>query len=625
MLRDRAIQWAKRIFTNTLGRWSAAYIYATRFYAFIKAIDGNIRTKILLVHTFSIITNLIYLIGSLSIIPFINYVIVADSVQNNKWLKMFYDFIVTQTDYNFAIVLGISSICILMIARACFLLGSYATQRIHIELNIYYTTKLYYSYINQQSNTIEASTSEVVNNINSRLPSVINSFINPIFSIINILFLITTAMVILYFLDPRLVLLAGLGGSVFLIGSILITQNKVRRYSIEVDSGRYEKHKKLLNSVGAREYIQMIGKENLFAKSFAKIQRTIQMANLKMSVIGMIFPPVTELILYSTMVSVCIYIILVSGREDIQFATAFLIIIYRLLPQVNNLFSQYMTLKTGVVSYDKVSSQLLKAMATPMSYEAHVKNPLPFDKTIAVKNVSYRYPQQPDNELALNKINLVIPKEMTVGICGVSGGGKTTLLRLITGRIQPLKGSFEVDGKLINNRKLIRRWQDSIGYVTQNLILVEGTVAENIALTAENEEIDNVALQQAIDLAELRAVVNKLPQQENSNITEAGANISGGQRQRIIIARALYRSPSLLILDEATSSLDKKTESKILSNIYESWQDDKKTIIFVTHRVETIKQCDLIIMIQDGEVTAQGTYKQLMRIKAFRQLTTAEK
>ncbi|MCH9665829.1 MAG: ABC transporter ATP-binding protein/permease [Gammaproteobacteria bacterium] len=615
------ITWAKVIFKNTLGQWSAAYNYASKFYHFIKVVERKFRTKLLIAHGFAILAKLIFLGGSLAIVPFVNYVINPESIHKVKFLDDFYKFSVENIPIDFVVVLGISSVALMILARLFFVLGNYISQLMHMQLNVYFTSKLYYSYIHGIFHSTGESTAEIVNNINSRLPQVINNFINPIFSLVNLFFFVSSGLLILFFLNSTLLLLAIGGGSVFLFGAIAATQKRARQYSVTMDVDALDLNRKLLNSISAREYIQMIGKQNVFAKNYARVQQKLGMTGIKMNLINMLFAPIGEIVIYGTMVSFAIYIFIVAGQDKLDIATAFLIIIYRLFPALVEAFGIYIGLQRGVVSYNKVSHQLLKAMATKTSYDRYVRNPLPFKKSLEIKKASYKYPSQEPGELALANISLKIAKGSKIGICGVSGGGKTTLLRLLTTRAVPDKGSFFVDGEEIINHKLIRRWQDTIGYVTQNLILVEGTIAENITLSF-GDGVDEAMLQKAIDIAELRSLVNDMPQQEHSDITDSGANISGGQRQRIVIARALYLNPDLLIFDEATSSLDKRTETKILKNVYNFYEerDVAGTMIIVSHRVDALQNCDNIVMVENGEIVAQGKYKDLLKLPSFRTL-----
>ena len=617
------VKIAKPIFLATLGRWGPLYRYTKRFYALFKAIDPHIRFRIVLTQIISNITSLIFLGGTLVVVPFVNYVIRPESVHDNEYLNAFYEFSAAYIPVHFGIVLGLSSILVLMLIRTLHSLGGYLLSRINLEVGLYYVSKLYHRYMNEAAHGEDASTSEIVHNINGRLPMVLASFINPVFTLIQTLIYIGAGLGFLLWVDPYMFLLSIGAGAIFLVIAIGSTKTRARRYSEQRDEGVRQSHQKLLNAVGAREYIQMLGKQNLFTKSFVAARRRVAMADLRMHVINLVIDPFGEILFYATMVLLAFYIILTSGADGISDATIFLLVFYRIMPSMRGLFGIYLQLKQGVVAYDKFSSKLIRSLLDPISYAPHTPNPLDFKKAISLKNVSYAYPRQPEGELALAGVNLRIPAGSRVGVCGVSGCGKTTLMRLLTGRVAPSNGEFKVDKQVIKDKRIVRRWQDNIGYVTQNLILIEGSLANNIALIADEEEINDEALQRAIDLAELRGLVNQLSQKEHTPISEFGGNISGGQRQRIVIARALYNEPKVLILDEATSSLDKKTESKIFHNIENVWKSTEHTAIFVTHRLDSIKDCDLILMLSEGKVVRQGTYKELIKFKDFREIAVS--
>ena len=610
------ISLSKRILAN----WGSLYNFVRRFYHFMSALEPNIRMKIFVSHAIGIISNMVFLVGSLVIVPFINYVIAPESSLNNKWLGGFHDTVTQWTDIDFAIILGLASVIALVIARGGHILGQYIGALINMQLNVYYTTKLFHYYIHNSALDSQATTSEIVNAINNRLPGIISGFINPVFSLINTFFFLGTGLVILYLLEPWLLLFAAGLVVLLLTFSISATRQRINRYSDEINQLNLTQQRRLLNSIGAREYIQMIGKQNVFSKNFAIVKKQLDNNNLKLGVIGMLFAPLGEMMIYAFMVFVSLYIIVFTEQSNIQLATAFLIIIYRMFPQVTNLFNTYISIRGGVIIYDSVSRELLQAMVAKVSYEPHIRNPLPFVKSIKLKNVSYHYAQQKPQEAVLKKINLEIPCGKKIGICGLSGSGKTTLLRMITGRISPRSGEVTVDGNPLKGHKTIRRWQDSIGYVSQNLVLIERSIADNITLAIDDEEVDEKQLRKSMNMAEASKFVSKMPQKEHTQAGEAGSSMSGGQRQRIVIARALYYKPSLLIFDEATSSLDKSTESKILSNISED-KTLNETFIFVTHRLDTIKHCDLIILLDAGRVKAKGTYQDLINLPEFRKLT----
>lgn len=227
-------------------------------------------------------------------------------------------------------------------------------------------------------------------------------------------------------------------------------------------------------------------------------------------------------------------------------------------------------------------------------------------KKITLKNMGYSYP---DSTVALKNINLEIRHDEFIGITGPSGGGKSTLLMIILGLLVPTEGEILVDDIPITDATRLRKWQNTIGYVPQGLFLINAPMMNNIAYCEDDADINEKRVEETIDLVHLRDYVNSRPGGIHDSIGEQGELLSGGERQRVVIARALYRDPDLLAFDEATSSLDAKTESSISDSLYEF--KGQKTMIAIAHRLTTFKHCDRIIMMGIGEVIGFDSFEKL--------------
>jgi ABC-type multidrug transport system fused ATPase/permease subunit len=227
---------------------------------------------------------------------------------------------------------------------------------------------------------------------------------------------------------------------------------------------------------------------------------------------------------------------------------------------------------------------------TPVQPETHIGH------TIELRNVCFRYPGA-DRDV-IHNMDLTINAGSTVALVGLNGAGKTTLFNLLLGLYTPTNGTITIDGEPLSAENR-RKWQNSIGYVSQSVFLTDSTLLSNIALGCRQESIDMERVERAIKAASLDEFVNSLPNGVNTRIGECGALISGGQRQRIGIARALYKGADVLFFDEATSALDSQTEQSINDAIASLAQSNKSlTIVVIAHRDSSLTYCDRIITLK---------------------------
>ncbi len=235
---------------------------------------------------------------------------------------------------------------------------------------------------------------------------------------------------------------------------------------------------------------------------------------------------------------------------------------------------------------------------------------LPQKKTLLINNLSFQY--SPRAPLVLKGISLIIPEGKVTAIVGDSGCGKSTLLKLLLRLYVPTYGEICIGNMNVNNVDL-RQWRAKCGCVMQDGKLFNDTIQNNIVLDDEN--VNYEALQQAAEVANIAREIERMPQGYQTMIGEMGRGLSGGQRQRILIARALYKNPDYLFLDEATNALDSINEKKIVQALNHVFKN--RTVIVIAHRLSTIRMADQIIVLKNGGVAEVGNHQLLMNNKKY--------
>ncbi len=396
--------------------------------------------------------------------------------------------------------------------------------------------------------------------------------------------------------------------AILIFGSILYTKvTKPRiayfgqqRQKIQAPLMRY-----LLQGFGGVKDIQVLGRSEDFASQYEKQNVVVQEAGLRYGIVRQIAPMWTELLAMSGL-TVVVWVMVWQGRAPdriIPLLGLFVIATWRFVPSINNVISLVNSL-----SYSKPAVESLYNEFEYIKQQNEiVKTQAVFTDKIEMRNLTFSYA----NTLApsLRDVNIVVRKGETVGFIGPSGAGKSTLVDVILGLLPPSSGELLVDGVNMHEHNI--EWQSTIGYVAQAIYLTDDTIRRNVAFGIAENEIDDVALERALKSAQLWEFAQGLPDKTHSIVGERGIRVSGGQRQRIGIARALYHEPQVLVLDEATSSLDIETETEVMSAIRAL--QGFKTILIVAHRLSTVQHCDRVYKIEDATIVGEGTLEELTK------------
>jgi ABC-type multidrug transport system fused ATPase/permease subunit len=479
-----------------------------------------------------------------------------------------------------------------------------------------FTADLLHGYLNQSfSFFIQNNSTEMLRNLDSG-KMISSHLLRPVFEIAVQLFGIVLIVCVLL-LTNLVATVVTLGGLASL--SILIYKKYGMRFKQIGEIERSiitQRSKSGSNAILGIRDIKVSRRENEFFRRYVTLD--IERANYQVrgQMINEITPMMLETVVALTLVAVSLlfWSMNLDNQELVTFVALFAVGSLRLVPN----FSKVIAMKQMILYGDSYISDVISDLTKikEMSSKGTLSGSELFEsvqemdnrfilnerllQTIQLKGVSFRYPNS--NNYILSSIDLSIQAGAGVGIIGKSGAGKSTLVDLLLGLLIPTEGEILLGGRAIN--EAISEKRLVVGYVPQSVYFTEGTVRENIAFGFNESEVDEELVREVVHLAELDKFVSNLPHGLDSPLGELGKLISGGERQRIGIARALYRRPNLLILDEATSSLDIQTERNIVQTI--SKLKGKITTITVAHRLSTIEHCEMVAVIEDSTVSQFG-------------------
>ena len=364
---------------------------------------------------------------------------------------------------------------------------------------------------------------------------------------------------------------------------------------------------------GGIKEIKLLGNESAYLKRFSTAFSRVARAQANSRLAGSLPVYVLELIVVGGGLMVALFYLGGAGEltRMLPLIALYLLCARRMLPALQNIFKAVTQIRYSQPAVNRVLADF-KQNDGDDEAQAKEKQPLPFEHALVLDNVGFTYPKAA--RAALNGIDIEIPMGTRVGFVGATGSGKTTTVDLILGLLMPTSGRLAVDGVSVGTDN-VRAWQANLGYVPQHIYLADDTVAANIALGLTAKSIDQDAVERAARLANIHDfIMEELPKGYRTMVGDRGVRLSGGQRQRIGIARALYYAPRVLLFDEATSALDNRTEKAVMQSLQSLGRD--RTMIFIAHRLTTVRDCDIIYLFAGGKIDACGTYDELTATSA---------
>jgi ATP-binding cassette, subfamily B, bacterial PglK len=391
-------------------------------------------------------------------------------------------------------------------------------------------------------------------------------------------------------------------------GFYYFTQDRILQWGQALQHYEKLRIQYLQEGLGATKEVKLLGREKEFIDRYQKRNLGSAQAGKKITFLYTLPRFWIELLSVSAVVAMILLMIAQNSPLEMLVPSLglFVATAFRLMPSANRLIYSIQKVRFNWPVINNLYQELCL-----LEEEKPCKKylPLPFKKELVLENASFRY--SASKVLALKKINISIRQGQSIGFIGNTGSGKSTLIDIILGLITPVDGVVKVDD--IDIQDNLRGWQDQTGYVPQNIFLTDDTIRRNVAFGVPDVQVEDAVVWDSLRSAQLEEFVKDLPEGLSSKIGERGVRLSGGQRQRIGIARALYHNPSVLVLDEATSSLDTDTESDFMDAVNALKED--KTLIIVAHRLTTVKHCDYLFKIENGRIVDEGNVSILLSKK----------
>ena len=565
------------------------------------------RKKAFFLIFFILLSAILDVIGIASILPIIALLSNPNLIESNVLINKFYIFLNINNQQVFLFYVALFFFIFFLISIGVKTLSIYFQLRFSLMCEYSIGKRLLKTYLYQSySWFLDRHSSDLARNILSTVSQVVNQAIVPIFNFISQSMVTFFIIILLIFIDFKLTLIVSFSLGILYGVTYALFSNKLNRKGSERTQNDQERYTALSNTFGSIKETKLGNLENFFIKNFSIPAKNFSKNQSSVLIIGQLPKYFFEAITFGGLLLIILYLMKQSDNFNsiLPILSLYAFAGYRLMPALQQLYSALASLRFADASIDSVCKDLL-----PRYYANTIKEKLDFKKQISLNNITYHYPKS--SKINLNNISIKIPAKSTVGIVGVTGSGKTTLVDTILGLLEPQVGTLVIDNTIINKKNLTL-WQNNIGYVPQQIFLTDQSISSNIAFGVDPELIDHEVVKNVSKVANLHNfVINELSEKYDTIIGERGIRLSGGQRQRIGIARALYRNPSVLVLDEATNALDNSTEKAVMDAVYNL--SHKITIILIAHHLDTVQKCDQVFLLDQGKIIANGPYDELIK------------
>ena len=542
-------------------------------------------------------------------IPAISVMLEPDIANKYPFLKPVLNFL-GNPKQNLLVFYGMSILVFIYFIKACFILYLAWRQSIFAaNLSAELSQKLFFGYLRlPYSFHLQRNSAHLIRNIQSEV-SVFSSLSQSVIFLSTEFAIILGVSCFLIFVEPvgALSITAFLTLFAFFFHRItkkkLVSWGESRQYYAGI-MGQF-----LMQGLGGVKDVKLLGREKYFLNKYSEYNLKTAKLYSKYTTISQVPRLYLELLAVIGLTGLISVMIYQSKPLAILVPTigVFVAAAFRLIPSVNRIMTSFQNIAYSLPAVNILVEEFEIINNQEIKESPFISNHFEFREKIEIKDINFTYTGSSKETLV--NINITIPKGAVIGFIGQTGSGKSTLVDLILGLLEPSKGIILVDGLGISNN--IRSWQNLLGYVPQSIYLTDDTIRKNIAFGIPDKDINDSAVLNAIHLSQLEEFIENLEDGLETLVGERGVRLSGGQRQRIGIARSLYYNPEVIVLDEATSALDTITEQEVMKSLKKL--HGIKTLIIVAHRLSTLEDCHIIYSLKNGRVISKGTPNEILK------------
>lgn len=550
-----------------------------------------------------------------SVLPFLSVLSDPSRIESVAVLSWAYQTFSFTSHYTFLIGLGVGSLAVILLTSLVQIMKTWAVARFATMRTHSISYRLMTAYLRQPYEFfLNRHTGEMSTRILSESQQVVTQCLTPAADLVAGVLTILAVVGLLLFLDPIVTLtaFAVLGGTY--VGIYALNRRLLRALGhTRVDANKM-RFRVANEALGGIKDIKLLGRETSYIARYGEPSKRMARTLVAVQVVSQIPQYVLQAVAYGGIILLCIIMMdeegLASGAAlggILPILGVFAFAGQRLMPELSKVYRSLAQLQASSAAVDTIHEDLMHHAAGGV-LPREIPAGLGLHSQFELSDVSYRYPGA--EHAGIKDVSVKIHAGEKIGIVGGTGSGKTTLADVILGLLTPHQGCLVLDGETLNEGN-VRAWQQSVGYVPQDIFLTDASVSENIALGVPKDEIDQSRVQEAARIARLdEFICNELPEGYATAIGERGVRLSGGQRQRIGIARALYHEADLIVFDEATSALDNLTERDVMAAI--DALPHEKTVVLIAHRLSTVRRCDKIIVMDGGQVVGFDHWDALM-------------